>query len=77
MREVPVRVTFTEVVEREFVFYLGFEDDEVLADLTTSDIHEALDDQAAWDQPEKEDWLTGSINDRRVDGFEIAEKVEA
>ena len=68
-----VQVTFTETITRTLTFDLEFEEDVDLDEIDScSEIHEMLDQQSGWDQPTKENWLTGDIEERVVDGFEIA-----
>lgn len=68
-----VSVTFTETVTRTLTFDLEFEEGIDLAEIDScGDIHEMLDRQHGWDQPTSDQWLTGDIEERVVDGFEIA-----
>lgn len=69
---VAVEVTFTETTIRSITFELAVEEGVEIDKLECSDIHEMLDSQGAWDQPKAEDWLGGEIEERVVDGFEIA-----
>lgn len=65
-----VVVTFTETVTRTLSFNLDLGEWEPEA-LEVSDIHEMLDRQNAWDQPAREAWLSGDVEVRNVDEFEI------
>ena len=59
-----LEVTFIEEVERTFTFEV---DDNPALDLEKHDeVRYALDAEGAWDQPTKEDWLSGDIVERQV-----------
>jgi hypothetical protein len=66
-----VSVTFTETVTRRYAFDLDIEDGVDVSTLECSDIHEMLDRQNAWDQPDGPAWLGGDIENRDVDAFEV------